>query len=76
MWQDTVLKLESVTNESLRIQMTKILETQAKASYEAGIKTVVEWLKKHTNHNLTKAGIFQVVSTTEEWQSFLKGIGV
>jgi len=37
-WEKTVISLDNAMNESLRIHMTKILETQAKASYEAGIK--------------------------------------
>ena len=42
-WEDTVLKLES-TNESLRIHMTKMLEQQAKATWEAASREIGEAL--------------------------------
>ena len=43
--KDTIIDLKDIANESLRIQMTKILEQQAEISFWAGVREVMEWLK-------------------------------
>ena len=40
--QATVIKLESVTNESLRIQIERMLLAQAEISFEAGMRNALQ----------------------------------
>ncbi len=68
--KDTVIKLENISNESLRIQMEKILETQAKITWLAAVKEVVEWVSTHKLY----AGNISIPSKV--WQAQLKDWGI
>ncbi len=67
-WEDTVVDLSETTNESLRILMTKILQSQAEISFKAGQEDVILESKMGTLtvSSLVKKGRQEVVEWLKE----------
>ncbi len=81
-WEKTLLTAEQRTEVLVEIGSDNcdevideaICKHQAKTSYEAGIKTVVDFVLTHRETEFNKHG--NVYINPKEWQSFLKEHGI